>query len=58
MIIGKMGGLPDPGMIWPRKWDGLAMRDKWLPSQGLNGRPRKFLAEIMSEFQIAKKSMD
>jgi len=30
----------------------------WLHSKGLNGRTRKILAKIMSEFQINKKYMD
>jgi len=29
-----------------------------LHRKGLNGRPRKILAKIISEFQITKKSMD
>jgi len=34
------------------------VKAKWLHSKGLNGRQRKILAKIMSEFQITKNSMD
>jgi len=33
------------------------VKANWLNSKGLNGRPLKILAKIMSEFQITKKSM-
>jgi len=46
------------GNVWPLKWDVLSMSANRLHSQGLNGRPRKILAKIISKFKITKKSMD
>jgi len=34
------------------------VKANWLISKGLNGRTRKILPKIMSEFQITKKSMN
>jgi len=47
-------GFSCPGHIWLLKWDVLAVKANWFDSKGLNERPRKILAKIMSESRSPK----
>ena len=43
------------GLVRPSKWVGLAVMDNRMHRQGLDGRPRKNMAFLTSEFGSPKK---